>query len=71
MSYRQAGLASLGSILLPESQEKRLEAMRRDTLERIDGAAKGVSHAVLAGAALSAISTAVLIRSAYNVSRGR
>lgn len=71
MSYRRAGLASLGSILLPESQEKRLETMRRDTLERLDGAARGVSHAVLIGAGVTAFSTAMLVKSAYNLSRGR
>jgi hypothetical protein len=71
VSYRAAGLASLGSILLPEAQEKRLDGMRRETLDRIDDAARGVSHAVLAGAAVSAISTAILIRNAYNMSRGR
>ena len=71
MSYRRAGLASMGSILLPESQEKRLEAMRKDTLDRLDSSARGVSHAMLIGAGVTAFSTAMLIKSAYNLSRGR
>lgn len=71
MSYRRAGLASMGSLLLPEAQEKRLDEMRKDTLERLDGAARGVSHAVLASAGVTLFGTAMLIKSAYNLSRGR
>lgn len=71
MSYRRAGLASMGSLLLPEAQEKRLDAMRKDTLDRIDSASRRVTLGVLAGAGITAISTLVLVRNAYNMSRGR
>ena len=71
MSYRRAGIASMGSILLPEDQEKRLDAMRKETLDRIDATARTVSHSVLAGAALTAVSTAVLVVNAYKMRSGR
>ena len=71
MSYRRAGLASMGSLLVPEDQAKRLDGMRRETLERIDSTARGLSHAVIAGGLLSALSTAVLVRNAYKMRGGR
>lgn len=71
MSYRRAGLASMGSLLLPEDQEKRIDAMRKDTLDRLDTTARRTSTAVLVGAGVTAFSTAMLIKSAYNLSRGR
>jgi hypothetical protein len=61
----------MGSLLLPEAQEKRLDAMRKDTLDRIDSAARGLSTASLVGAGVTAVSTFILIRNAYNISRGR
>jgi hypothetical protein len=71
VSLYQAGRASLGSLLLPEAQVQRLEQMRKDSLDRLDNTARTVSHAVLAGAAVSAISTAILVRNAYKMRGGR
>ena len=71
MSYRRAGLASMGSILLPEDQEKRIDSMRKETLDRIDSTARGLSHAVLASGALTVLSTAVLVTNAYKMRGGR
>ena len=71
MSLHRAGLASMGSLLLPEDQEKRLDAMRKETLDRIDSTAKGLGRATLASAGITLVSTAILVRSALNMSRGR
>lgn len=74
MSLFRRGLASLpsstGSIFLPEKQEQRIDAMRRDTLERLDATANKVSTSVVAGAIVTALSTAVLVRNAYKMRRG-
>jgi hypothetical protein len=67
-TYYKAGL---GSLLLPDKQVDRIDSMRKDTLDRIETTARGVSHAVLAGSVITALSTAVLIKNAYNMRRGR
>lgn len=64
MSLYRAGL---GSLLLPDKQVDRIDAMRRDTLDRVDATASKVSTAVVVGGALSALSTLVLVRSAYKM----
>jgi hypothetical protein len=71
MNYHRAGLAQLGSILLPESQERRLDAMRRDSLERVDAAAGKVSTAVVVSAVVTGLSTAALLHSAWKLRRAR
>lgn len=70
MNYYRTGAASVGSILLPESQEKRLDAMRKDTLDRIDKAAGRVSGAVVLTGAITAASTLALIHEALKHRRG-
>lgn len=71
MSLYRDGLASMGSLLLPEAQEKRIDGMRRDTLERLDASAKKVSSAVLVSGGITALSTGILIYNAQKLSRGR
>jgi hypothetical protein len=71
MSLHRLGLASMGSLLLPEAQEKRLDTMRRDTLDRIDATAKKVSGAMLVTGGITALSTALLVTQAYKMRRGR
>lgn len=66
MSYYTAGLGAM----MFDKQLARVDEMRKDTLERVDKTAKGVGVAVLAGAVISAISTAVLVRSAYKMRKG-
>lgn len=68
MSYYSAGV---GSLLLPEEQEKRIDAMRKDTLDRVDAAAGKVSGAVLFTGAVTAISTGALLVSAWKLRRTR
>jgi hypothetical protein len=63
--------AGLGSLLLPDKQVDRIDAMRVDSLNRLDETAKGVKHAVVAGAIISALSTVVLVRNAYKMQRAR
>ena len=68
MNYYTAGL---GSILLPEDQEKRIDAMRKDTLDRVDAAAGKISSAVLVTGAITVLSTGALLKSAWQLRRAR
>lgn len=68
MSYFKAGV---GSLLLPDDQVKQIDAMRVDSLNRLDDTAKGVKRAVVASALLSAASTAVLVHNAWKMKRAR
>lgn len=68
MSLYRAGL---GSLLLPDKQVDRIDAMRKDTLDRVENAAGKVSTAVVVSGAVSALSTIVLVHQAYKMRRGR
>jgi hypothetical protein len=71
VSYRRTGLASLGSLLLPEDQEKRIDAMRKDTLDRIDRTAATIKGGLTASSVVTAVATGMLLLQARNLSRSR
>lgn len=68
MSFYTSGV---GSLLLPDKQLTKIDEMRKDTLDRVHATASKVSTAVVAGALISAVSTAVLVKSALDMKRGR
>jgi hypothetical protein len=67
--------AGVGSLLLPEAQEKRIldrvDAMRHDALERVDKTAGKVTGAVLFTGIVTVGSTAALLATALKLRRGR
>jgi len=69
VSLYQSGV---GSLLHPfREQLQKVDEMRKDTLNRVDATSRKVSTAVIASAVISAVSTAVLVKSAHDMKRGR
>lgn len=63
--------SGVGSLLLPDKQLAKIDEMRKDTLDRVHATASKVSTAVIVGGLISALSTAVLVKSALDMKRGR